>query len=275
MSQLSDDMMGDAEPLTDSQLDTAAQEFLESHPANERLEDGLAIDGVVLPASEFLPASKFQPAQPVQPVGDDADATGKCKSSNGDSTGDEEEEEEGVADLDSLMEAGGKLISRFPDSQSQSQESDGDFEDGKIRLEFDKLSTSVWMQKKLDKTSVELEKFLKQYDQSKRELVKPIKELIVLNPDKKQGMTILSGLLSDACMDSNLRDAIIASAQVLKTQSKIIEFIQTNMKIMQVGGECIESKKSEEAAKRNQSTSMADAEALLAGVKSVKKPRNK
>ena len=266
-------MMGDAEPLTDSQL-----EELENHPADERLEDGLAVSAVVMPAQNLQPASKFQPAKPAQPVqllGDDADVTGKCESSNGESTGDEEEEEEGVEDLESLMEAGGKLISRFPESQSQSPESDDDFANGKIRLEFEKLSTSMYMQKKLDKTSVELDKFLEQHEQSKRDLVKPIKELILLNPDKKKGLTILSGLLSDACTDSDLRDAFIASAQVLKSQTKIIEFILENMKIMQVGGECLESKKSEEEAKRNQSTSMADCKALLAGVKSSKKHRKK
>ena len=117
---------------------------------------------------------------------------------------------------------------------------------------------------------------MKQHEASKRELVKPVKELIELYPEKKKALTLMSGLLSDACTDGDLRDAIITAANVLKSQVKMVESIQENMKIIQVGGECLEEKKAEEAAKRGQSSStMSAASALLAGASSSKKPRKK
>jgi hypothetical protein len=268
--------------LTESQLAQLEQDTstLNADPANDRLEDALAVNAV-----QQQPAANIQPAQPaaIQPAQPaaadaDADATGKNESSNGDSTGDEkdEEDEEGVAhpDLAGLMEAGGKLMSRCV---SQSQESnDDDYDnDFKIRDEFDKLKSSIWMQKKLDKTTVELEKLVKSHEKTKRDLVKPMKELIELYPDKKQELTLMSGLLADACIHGDLRDAFIESAQVLKTQVKLLEFIQEHMTIIKVGGECLEQKKEEEAAKRSaSSTTMEAASTLLDGMSS-KKSRKK
>jgi hypothetical protein len=281
--QLVDVEMGEG----DAQLTSSQQEFLQASivtdPTNDRLEDALAVNAVQQQAAANLqPAypAAIQPAQPAQPADADADAdaTGKNESSNGDSTGDEkdEEDEEDVAqaDLAGLMAAGGKLMSRFA---SQSQESnDDDYDnDFKIREEFDKLKSSIWMQKKLDKTTVELEKLVKSHEETKRDLVKPIKELIELYPDKKQELTLMSGLLADACVHGDLRDAFIESAQVLKTQVKLLGFIQENMKIIQVGGECLVQKKEEEAAKRSaSSTTMEAASTLLDGMNS-KKSRKK
>ena len=281
MSQLSDVSMGDgAEPLTDSQLDQEATALLAADPSNDRIEDALATTAVEQPAGG-IPANQ-EPAQPAQPAQDDA--TGKNDSSNGDSTGDDDEEEDDKDDDDAapagnfagLMEAGGMLMARFA-SQSQSQMTDdGDDEDERIREEFGKVKTSMWMQKKLDKTTADLDKLVKQHEASKRELVKPVKELIELYPEKKKALTLMSGLLSDACTDGDLRDTIITAANVLKSQVKMVESIQENMKIIQVGGECLEEKKAEEAAKRGQSSStMSAASALLAGASSSKKPRKK
>ena len=85
----------------------------------------------------------------------------------------------------------------------------------------------------------------------------------------------MSGLLSDACTDGDLRDAIITAANALKSQVKMVEQIKDNMKIIEVGGICLEEKKKEEDKKRGQSsTTMSAAAALVAG-SSTKKQRNK
>jgi hypothetical protein len=97
-----------------------------------------------------------------------------------------------------------------------------------------------------------------------------------LYPEKKQALTLMSGLLSDACTDGDLRDAIISAANVLKSQTKIVESIQENMKIIEVGGVCLEEKKAEEAKKRGQSSStMSAAAALVSGASASKKQRKK
>jgi len=226
------------------------------------------------------PPANIPPAAGKEKKAADDDATGKNDSSNGpssDDDDDDDDDEAAPADLAGLMEAGGNLISRFA-SQSQSQMTDdgGDYEEEQIREEFGKIKTSTWMQKKLDKTTGELEKLVKQHESSKKALVAPVKELIELYPEKKQALTLMSGLLSDACTDGDLRDAIISAANVLKSQTKIVESIQENMKIIEVGGVCLEEKKAEEAKKRGQSSStMSAAAALVSGVSSSKKPRKK
>jgi len=287
MSQLSDASMGDAPPvpaLTDSQLDREATELLAADPSNDRLEDALATAAVEQPGSMGPPA-KNNPASMGPPAAGKTkaakeDETGKCASSNGSSSGgedDDDEEADAPAHLAGLMEAGGNLITRFASSQQSQMTDDGDdYEETQIREEFNKLKTSMWMQKKLDKTTNELEKLVKQHEASKRELVKPVKELIELYPEKKKALTLMSGLLSDACTDGDLRDAIVSAANVLKSQTKMVESIQENMKIIEVGNICLEEKKAEEAKKRGQSSSaMSAAAALLAGASSSKKPRKK
>jgi len=284
MSQLSDASMGDAPPMTDSQLDRDATELLAADPSNDRLEDALATAAVEQPGSMGPPA-KNNPASMGPPAAGKTkaakeDETGKCASSNGSSSGgedDDDEEADAPAHLAGLMEAGGNLITRFASSQQSQMTDDGDdYEETQIREEFNKLKTSMWMQKKLDKTTNELEKLVKQHEASKRELVKPVKELIELYPEKKQALTLMSGLLSDACTDGDLRDAIVSAANVLKSQTKMVESIQDNMKIIEVGKICLDEKKAEEANKRDQSsTTMSAAAALLAGASSSKKPRKK
>jgi len=284
MSQLSDISMGDASmpTRTDSQLERDATELLAADPTNDRLEDALASDAVEQPTSMGPPA---QPANPQPDAGSERadgadDATGNCDSSNGPSSGDEEDaaEEAGApADLAGLMEAGGNLISRFA-SQSQASQmtDDGDYEKERIREDFAKIKTSTWIQKKLDKTTRELDKLVKQHENSKKGLVAPVKELIEMYPEKKKPLTLMSGLLSDACTDGDLREAIISAANVLKSQVKMVEQIKENMKIIEVGGICLEEKKKEEEKKRGQSsTTMSAAAALLAGASSSKKPRRK
>ena len=78
-------------------------------------------------------------------------------------------------------------------------------------------------------------------------LVAPVRELIDQYPEKTQALTLMSGILSDACKDGELRNAIIAAANVLKAQVKMVEDIQENMKIFEVGTICLEEKKAEEA----------------------------
>ena len=269
--------------MSDSQLDREATALLAANPTNDRLNDALAVAPAEQPAIQ-QPAIQEPAQEPAaQPAVED-DATGACASSNGDSTGDEDfedyedDEEEGAPpeDLAGLMAAGGNLIARFASfSQSQATDDGDDYEEEQIREQFATIKSSTWMQKKLDKTTSELDKLVKQHEASKRDLVKPVKELITLYPQKKKALTLMSGLLSDACTDGDLRDAIISAANALKSQVKLVEQIKDNMKIIEVGGICLEEKKAEEAKKRGQSSSTMSAAAALIAGSSSKKSRKK
>jgi hypothetical protein len=275
-TQDSDVSMG--EGYTESQLQRAVDDLMAADPTNDRLPDALAKDAVKTGTAAVEQTGSKDPPASKKKDGE-ADATGKCESSNGASSDDEADgdfERDGAADLASLMEAGGELMSRFgSQSQSLSQmTNDRDFKEEEIREEFAKIKTSTWMQKKLDKTTTELEKQVKQHENSKKELVAPVKELIVLYPEKKTALTLMSGLLSDACTDGDLRDAIITAANVLKSQTKIVENIQENMKVIEVGRVCFEEKKEEEEKKRGHSSStMSAAAALLAGAEDSRKEK--
>ena len=247
MSQASDASMGDG--YTDSQLDREASALLAADPTNDRIEDGLATGQV------------------------NAQRSQDNKVDTGDNKVEEASSEEGTGDLDSLMAAGGALISRFASSQ-QSLASDGDFEGDCIREEFGKIKSSTWMQKKIDGKTAELDKLVKQHDATKKELVAPVKELMQLYPEKKNALVVMAGLLDEACTDADLRDAIISSAGTLKYQIKIVENISANMKVIEVGGVCLEEKKAEEAKKRGSSSSTLSAAAsLVHGVSASKKQR--
>ena len=273
-----DEDMADRE-ITDSQLDRDATELLATYPNNDRLHDGLATGPEEHPTIQqpAIPQPAQEPA--VHPEVKD-DTTGKCDSSHGDSTGDEDFDDEedasadqNPADVAGLMAAGGMLITRYSSFNDSQVDDDGDYEEALIRDEFVKLKSSTWVQRKLDKNTKELEDLVKQHEKSKRELIKPVKELIELNPEKTRALTLMSGLLHDACTDGDLRDAIITSANVLKSQVKIVDEIQKKMKTIQVGGVCLEEKKAEEARKRGQSSSTMSAAAALVASSSSKKQR--
>ena len=134
----------------------------------------------------------------------------------------------------------------------------------------------LWLRKELSLTKLELDKLVKQHESSKKALVAPVKELIELYPEKKKALTLMCGLLSDACTDGDLRDAIISAATVLKSQTKMVESIQENMKIIEVGTVCLEEKKREEEKKRGSSSSTLSAAAsLVAGSSSKSKKQRK
>jgi hypothetical protein len=82
------------------------------------------------------------------------DDTGVCASSNGSSTGDEDDDgssEATCGSLAQLMEKGGLLMSGIPQSQESQATDDGvDFMEEKVRKEFSTIKTSTWMQKKID-----------------------------------------------------------------------------------------------------------------------------
>ena len=93
-------------------------------------------------------------------------------------------------------------------------------------------------------------------------------------PNIEWGKSGVAGLLDEACTDADLRDAIISSAGTLKYQIKIVENISANMKVIEVGGVCLEEKKAEEAKKRGSSSSTLSAAAsLVHGVSASKKQR--
>jgi len=132
------------------------------------------------------------------------------------------------------------------------------------------------MQKKIDKTTNDLSKLMQQHESSKKALIAPVKEMINLYPERKKALTLMSGLLSDACTDGDLREMFIEAGNVLKSQVKMVENIQDNMKVIQIGNMCLEKKKAEEASVRGQSSSaMSAAAALISGVSSSKKARRK
>jgi hypothetical protein len=197
------------------------------------------------------------------------------------------------------MQKGGYFVRTFASSQESQQTDDGeDFDDERIKevspyptcavshttsptlavllQEFSKIKSSTWMQKKLDKTTSDLGKLMQQHESSKKALIAPVKEMMNLYPERKKALTLMSGLLSDACTDSDLREMFIEAGNVLKSQVKMVESIQDNMKVIQIGNMCLEEKKAEEASVRKQSSSaMSAAAALISGVSSSKKARRK
>ena len=91
------------------------------------------------------------------------------------------------------------------------------------------------MQNRLHRATADLEKLTKQQEESKQELVTPVKDFrsTLLHAPRRRKHTLMSGLLSAACTDGDLRDVIISTAKVLKSQVKIVESIQQNMKFIQ------------------------------------------
>ena len=67
------------------------------------------------------------------------------------------------------------------------------------------------------------------------------------NPDMESSLTLLTGLLSDACTNGDLRAMFIDSAKALSTQEKIVEKVQTHMQYIEIGKVILEEKKAEEA----------------------------
>lgn len=110
------------------------------------------------------------------------------------------------------------------------------------------------------------EKLVHEHEATKKHLIAPVKALIVQFPKKKQALTLLTGLLADACSNGSLREAIITAANVLKSQEEIIESIGKNMKVIKIGQEILVKKKEEEKKKLEGASSvMSVAEALYAG----------
>ena len=101
--------------------------------------------------------------------------------------------------------------------------------------QFDKTKTSTWLQNRLDRATADLEKLTKQHKESKQELVTPVKDFTISppRPARRRKHTLMSGLLSAACTDGDLRDVIISTAKVLKSQVKIVDmkFIQSRQQV--------------------------------------------
>ena len=103
MSLDSDASMGDG--YTDSQLEREASALLAADPTNDRIEDGLATG-----SNNSIQAN----AQRLQD---------NISSNTGDNKVEEASSEEVTGNLDSLMAAGGALISRFASQSQQSMAS--------------------------------------------------------------------------------------------------------------------------------------------------------
>jgi len=261
MSQaMSDVSMGDdgIGALTDSQLDREASAVLEQGNGNdERLDDALATTAAVDDAVQVVDV----------PEGD------------GDATGNGGSDVEQPTNIAALMASGASAISRFaPSSQGDSQmtnDDGGDYVEEKMREEFQKYKHSTWMHKRVDTETKKMNLQLKKYDKTKRDLIAPVTGLIQVKPEKKTALTLLTGLLSDASAEGDLRDAIIEAAEVLKSQVKLIEEITETHTLVKWGNICLEEKKAEEAAASAAgSSTMTAVEALIAGNAS-KKQRKK
>ena len=118
----------------------------------------------------------------------------------------------------------------------------------------------------------ELDKLVAQHEKSKKDLVKPVKEMIASNPSMKKNLMMLTGLLSDACPNEELRAMFVASSKALSAQDKIVEQVRETMQYVQIAKMILEEKKAEEAKKRGAGSSTMDAAAALLGG-SVKKPK--
>jgi len=269
--------MGDAPELTNSQM-SAVLDY------DERLEDGLATEAAK-PARK-LPAWNPPARKPAAGKGKGKEAAQKgaaTKRTRAPSPSYSQEPHDNASqnDFKSIcddMEAGGQLISRFAGQQSQSQETqddDDDYEEQRYREEFNKHKTVTWMQKKLDKTTADLEKLVKQHDDSKKELVKPVNDLIKIHPEKKKSLLVMLSLLNDSCTDDDVRDTIISSANVLESQQKMLSSVGRLMMENKVGNECLEKKKAEEAFKRGEGSNVMSAAAALLGNASSKRQRRK
>jgi len=294
---------------------------------DDRLQDGLAVAGagdttLSQDADALLaemegsqqPAEQIPqiplPAEQIPPAGIEGatyDETGLNDSSNGPSSGDEDDDDKGdPSELAELMQKGGLLMSGIPQSQDSQVTDDGeDYMEEKVRKEFATIKTSTWMQKKIDGLTGtsrcvpsvpsvpppspppltttrlsrmyagELGKLVKEHEKSKKELGKPVKEMITENPEMESSLTLLTGLLSDACTNGDLRAMFIDSAKALSSQEKIVEKVQTLMQTIEIGKMILEEKKTEEAAKRGESSSTMSAAAALLGGSSSKKQRKK
>ena len=285
MSQaLSDVSMGDGiGALTDSQLDREASAVLEQGNGNdERLDDALATTAVCAASSRIALHPAFAPALIVfsvcqQAVDDAVQVVDGADDTGNGGSGDDDEEQ--PTDVDGLMAAGDALLSRFAlGSQGESQmtnDDGGDYEEEKIREEFKKYKHSTWMHKRVDTETKKMNLQLKKYDKTKRDFIAPVTGLIQVKPEKKTALTLLTGLLSDASAEGDLRDAILEAAEVLKSQVKLIEEITETHTLVKWGNICLEEKKAEEAAASAAgSSTMTAVEALIAGNTS-KKQRKK
>lgn len=245
---MSQDSNAEMQDFTDSQLDREATALLASLPDDDRMQDALATDAVVVEAS-------LQQMQE-QVAGVNADGE-----DDGGSTGHEQ--------VNSLLSAGEAILNR-QSSQGQSQESvedDDDYEEKQIESEFAKCKTSLWMTKKVVSATAEMQSMVEQHNKSKKELIAPIKDMMEEQPQRMPSLKIVAGILSEACTDGSLRAMVIDSADVLKKQEKLVEKIGEKMTYIRVGQRCVEAKKAEEAEMSGAgSSTMASAEMLLANV---------
>ena len=283
MSQVSDESMADQPPeaLTDSQLDDAANAFLAADPSND-LEGNLA--GLVVDQSANIPPASAEPAaEPAAEAApgvavEDEDATGKNNDDDEDEDDEEEDDEEAppTTHLEELIQRGGQIMSGLQTQQSQESilSDDSDYVEEQVRKEFSTIKTSTWMAKKIDAMTGDLAKLVKEHEKSKKDMIKPVKEMMRANHDMKQSLTILTGLLSDACTNGDIRDMFIESSKVLSAQEKIVEKVKTLMQTIELGKVILEEKKCEEANKRGESSSTMSAAAALLGSGS-KKQRKK
>ena len=271
MSQLSDATMNDVPMMTDSQLERETGElFSATDPENDRLLDALADKPAEVPA---VPANAN-------------DDTGVGGSDEGEEDEESEEEEAPVdggqndgetSGVAGLMQNGREFMQRFASTQDSQVTDDGiDYEEEEIRKEYAKITTSTWMHKKISKAKTDMSKLLSEHESSKKKLVAPVKEMVNLYPERKEGLVLLSALLSDACADNDLREMFIEAGSILKSQVKMIESIQQTMKVIEVGEVCVVEKEAEEKKKRGVGgDTMAAAAALVSSVTASKKSRNK
>ena len=222
MSQMSVDQRTDAQVVADMEA------FAAANADDDRVQD------MVEPATPAGDTGSRE--QPPKPQGKAAARRGARDNSSKDAAGEDAAGEDKGSDCDSDG-VGGGLLKRGRDllgAQSQSQgsiyEDDGDAEEEDASNELrKKYKSAVWMHKANLEQEKTLKKLIDQHGESKKELVAPIKHMMKggdASKERKEALTYLSGLLSEACDDGALRDLVIEAASVLEEQVKMITKMQ-------------------------------------------------
>lgn len=137
--------------------------------------------------------------------------------------GEGEGEYEDWTELTGVMEAGAAWLTRFePSSQQATQESDANDPEYEkelvIKTHFKNINGATWGQKKVDAKKGEMAKLVKQHGKSMRDLSQPMRTLISEMPEKKDSLSVMSGIFQEAVYNADIRQAIFDASDVLRQQ---------------------------------------------------------
>ena len=156
------------------------------------------------------------------------DATGVGGEDGDDDEEDDDDDDDGEeavsvsnSNLQDTMRAGSGLLTRFESQGGQEDDSEDEDSSDEVAIRkkhFKHVASSMWAMKKIEKHTQEVETMLKKHESTKKELVAPAKALLKKYPDKKEALTVLLGLLEQACVDGEVRQVFIESVKVFHEQ---------------------------------------------------------